>query len=140
MRREERVTVQGPVQEQQPDGMSHRGGKWASVPSPPPRKAMFFPPNAGVLSLSAVFALRPSAPRWWGTSRVVTETLTYERALCSHAASDPDSVPTHPASLSDSNCGLLTDSSVSSISTSSPAEMGFPLVIVERTKFDFFRP
>ena len=29
MRREERVTVQGPVKEQQPDGMSHRGGKGA---------------------------------------------------------------------------------------------------------------
>ena len=28
MRREERVTVQGPVKEQQPDGMSHRGGSW----------------------------------------------------------------------------------------------------------------
>ena len=26
MRREGRVTVQGPVKEQQPDGMSHRGG------------------------------------------------------------------------------------------------------------------
>ena len=26
MRREERVTVQGPVKEQQPEGMSHRGG------------------------------------------------------------------------------------------------------------------
>ena len=26
MRREERVTVEGPVKEQQPDGMSHRGG------------------------------------------------------------------------------------------------------------------
>ena len=26
MRREERVTVQGPVKQQQPDGMSHRGG------------------------------------------------------------------------------------------------------------------
>ena len=25
MRREERVTVQGPVKEEQPDGMSHRG-------------------------------------------------------------------------------------------------------------------
>ena len=27
MRREERVTVQGPVKEQQPDGMSHRGAE-----------------------------------------------------------------------------------------------------------------
>ena len=27
MRREERVTVQGPVKEQQPDGMSHRGSE-----------------------------------------------------------------------------------------------------------------
>ena len=26
MRRDERVTVQGPVKEQRPDGMSHRGG------------------------------------------------------------------------------------------------------------------
>ena len=26
MQREERVTVQGPVKKQQPDGMSHRGG------------------------------------------------------------------------------------------------------------------
>ena len=26
MRREDRVTVQGPVKKQQPDGMSHRGG------------------------------------------------------------------------------------------------------------------
>ena len=49
MRREERVTVQGPVKEQQPDGMSHRGGgdmdarrrrggggleKWGSVSGP----------------------------------------------------------------------------------------------------------
>ena len=35
MRREERVTVQGPVKEQQPDGMSHRGAPpW--TPSPPP--------------------------------------------------------------------------------------------------------
>ena len=28
MRREERVTVQGPVKEQQPDGMSHRRGAY----------------------------------------------------------------------------------------------------------------
>ena len=39
MRREERVTVQGPVKEQQPDGMSHRGGGGlvrALFPDPPP--------------------------------------------------------------------------------------------------------
>ena len=42
IRREERVTVQGPVKEQQPDGMSHRGGYfrncgWIGVqPSPLP--------------------------------------------------------------------------------------------------------
>ena len=32
MRREERVTVQGPVKERQPDGMSHRGGTSECVP------------------------------------------------------------------------------------------------------------
>ena len=41
MRREDRVTVQGPVKEQQPDGMSHGGGGgsvWASgMPLPPHR-------------------------------------------------------------------------------------------------------
>ena len=42
MRREERVTVQGPVKEQQPDGMSHRGegGGGGGAPHrecPPPR-------------------------------------------------------------------------------------------------------
>ena len=31
MRREERVTVQGPVKEQQPDRMSHRGGGGRAV-------------------------------------------------------------------------------------------------------------
>ena len=33
MRREEQVTVQGPVKEQQPDGMSHRGG-WSDRKAP----------------------------------------------------------------------------------------------------------
>ena len=33
MRREERVTVQGPVKEQQPDGMSHRGGFGLLLPA-----------------------------------------------------------------------------------------------------------
>ena len=38
MRREERVTVQGPVKEQQPNGMSHRGGgsSQRAVLTPPP--------------------------------------------------------------------------------------------------------
>ena len=38
MRREERVTVQGPVKQQQPDGMSHGGGgnNMCAPPPPPP--------------------------------------------------------------------------------------------------------
>ena len=35
MRREERVTVQGPIKEQQPDGMSHGGGGFPLDPLPP---------------------------------------------------------------------------------------------------------
>ena len=34
MRREERVTVQGPVKKLQPDGMSHRGGGGRTIPIP----------------------------------------------------------------------------------------------------------
>ena len=41
MRREERVTVQGPVKEQQPDGMSHRG-----MPPPLPNASPPGPPAA----------------------------------------------------------------------------------------------
>ena len=44
MRREERVTVQGPVKKHQPDGMSHRGTHkhsahppvWSPISKPPP--------------------------------------------------------------------------------------------------------
>ena len=36
MRREEQVTVQGPVKEQQLDGMSHMGGGGVATPPPPP--------------------------------------------------------------------------------------------------------
>ena len=36
MRREERVTVQGPVKKQQPDGMSHGGGLMSRAAPPPP--------------------------------------------------------------------------------------------------------
>ena len=43
MRREDRVTVQGPVKEQQPDGMSHRRGVGGWV-GHNPRKATIAPP------------------------------------------------------------------------------------------------
>ena len=39
MRREERVTVQGSVKKQQPDGMSHRGAPWTPSPAPPSAQA-----------------------------------------------------------------------------------------------------
>ena len=48
MQREERVTVQGPVKKQQPDGMSHRGRGVSSLevllrstPFPDPFRASF---------------------------------------------------------------------------------------------------
>ena len=34
MQREKRVTVQGPVKKQEPDGMSHTGGGGANTPPP----------------------------------------------------------------------------------------------------------
>ena len=41
MRREERVTVQGPVKKQQPDGLSHGGGggRWSPPPPWPPKQS-----------------------------------------------------------------------------------------------------
>ena len=41
MRREERVTVQGPVKKQQPDGMSHRGGGGPKVCVPKMARPVF---------------------------------------------------------------------------------------------------
>ena len=55
MRREGRVTVQGPVKAQQPDGMSHRGGL-AMAPSPPPH-----PPSKSFRSPSFILPPHPSA-------------------------------------------------------------------------------
>ena len=64
MRREERVTVQGPVKEQQPDGMSHRGGHTGQqalhihtsrsayallMPTPPPPRARRQTLHMGIL-------------------------------------------------------------------------------------------
>ena len=67
MRRGERVTVQGPVKEQQPDGMSHRGGQnehpqgnegrpmgCAGGMVPPPGRKPFSPSMGGP----------PATPRW----------------------------------------------------------------------------
>ena len=51
MRREERVTAQGPVKKQPPDGMSHRG-----LPPPPPPLPMFETDSQN-------FASAPSVPR-----------------------------------------------------------------------------
>ena len=46
MRRDERVTVQGPVKEQQPDGMSHRGGALENeLESPHPQAQPNFLPR-----------------------------------------------------------------------------------------------
>ena len=57
MRREERVTVQGPVKKQQPDGMSHRGGVGPLFQTPPP-------PELAGLGIRAIpaFCERPPPP------------------------------------------------------------------------------
>ena len=58
MRREERVTVQGPVKEQQPDGMSHKGAR-----PPPPLDAPRSPPLPTLEADSHNFATAPLVPR-----------------------------------------------------------------------------
>ena len=50
MRREEWVTVQGPVKEQQPDGMPHRGGGGTPCPLGPP--PLFKENSAGPLLIT----------------------------------------------------------------------------------------
>ena len=68
MRREERVTVQGPVKEQQPDGMSHRGGAEVDPfplfpplsPRPPNVRAWGAAPHSGADTRNnSSAALRP---------------------------------------------------------------------------------
>ena len=79
MRREERVTVQGPVKEQQPDGMSHGGGARSHVSNQPTPSAgallsglSHTPfPRGGSLGLpierlSEPFSTKPPLKhRWW---------------------------------------------------------------------------
>ena len=55
MRREERVTVQGPVKEQQPDGMSHRGGAGAQILFKTVKKAVMVVFSGVCASISRVF-------------------------------------------------------------------------------------
>ena len=72
MRREERVTVQGPVKEQQPGGMSHKGAYRLEPPPPRPWPCVAFPhqwwlahpPNSVVLGTILCEAL--PAPAWEG--------------------------------------------------------------------------
>ena len=71
MRREERVTVQGPVKKQQPDGMSHRGVKahyfwWSSqhlynflVTAVSHLDKQEYPPFSPVFSASILFSYCP---------------------------------------------------------------------------------
>ena len=55
MRREERVTVQGPVKEQQPDGMSHSGGRdgFAALCGTYGRRQPFSEPTAAAAQYAA---------------------------------------------------------------------------------------
>ena len=65
MRREERVTVQGPVKKQQPDGMSHRGAKPLpqAIPCPCPHHDPGPLCSALPLRLFSQDALPASPPR-----------------------------------------------------------------------------
>ena len=60
MRREERVTAQGPVKEQQPDGMSHRGGggAFAGAPDEVPRP-LPAPSSWEMIVVLALFGKQP---------------------------------------------------------------------------------
>ena len=69
MRREERVTVQGLVKAQQPDGMSHGGGGCRTAPPPRPPKCTVPLPALGALQgLSGGLPLRQQKDAKWGTS------------------------------------------------------------------------
>ena len=59
MRREERVTVQGPVKEQQPDGMSHRGTPPPTISTPAPNPVLHLRVSPPVLPLAPA---RPPTP------------------------------------------------------------------------------
>ena len=69
MRRDERVTVQGPVKEQQPDGMSHTGGggavgaagRCAVLISPQPRVDWGVPRGRGASAVCRTDALSSDA-------------------------------------------------------------------------------
>ena len=63
MRREERVTVQGPAKEQQPDGMSHRGASQRAVSNPPP-PGVGNPPSPALLGLADPVVLQEATKKY----------------------------------------------------------------------------
>ena len=67
-RREERVTVQGPVKKQQPDGMSHRGAAWLIL-----------------LCLASMMLLHPARPMLPSLARMM---LIYSARLMLQSMSD----------------------------------------------------
>ena len=86
MRREERVTVQGPVKEQQPDGMSHKGLTLSPAKQSPYNPLPPFGCAALALGMGAARdALEggkvPATPSWAPSPCPVTVPLTPSASL-----------------------------------------------------------
>ena len=83
-RREERVTVQGPVQKQQPDGMSHGGLEKGLLAPPSPRHLSFPPPFLCGTKLPSPRGL------WWGSE-------AKNKFVCLTSPSNMTPTPPRPA-------------------------------------------
>ena len=95
MRREERVTVQGPVKKQQPDGMSHRGGGdfvWGFREGEIPAHLQFW---CGAVGRRKLQHPGPFGPLW----RVRHQTAPAQHAFCPISALFPRSAAPFPLPL-----------------------------------------
>ena len=111
MRREERVTVQGPVKKQQPDGMSHRGvqpGMYWNGHTP--QEEGGYPPFP-LLMFEADSQQFASAPRGFTRKNVRTIGGPWEEGCPSQSplppSTDPPSPPSHTSPGSATNAVLF---------------------------------
>ena len=121
MRREERVTVQGPVKEHKPDGMSHRGGGVQGQQQQP--KAV----RSGSNSPQSQWQPPPTAARGHpACQHEMSYSRSHRRTLCPHRYPPALCLPAHSTWLTGLRCHSDSTSFASRTEPGKPEQFVLP--------------